>query len=267
MNQGYIFLILFLLLLGIDIIVIILYWRKRVQRKKEMASQIDYVARMAHDMRTPIYAIDGYALLAEKCLEQPEKLEEHIKKIKRITQQLLAVVNDSVDYSKLQNHKMVLQNQETNFKKWLSICLEQIEVQTENKGVRFVKDINLLHERFLLDQDKLSKILLNLLSNALKYTDQTGEIRFSVTEEEQDDLFSGFVFVVEDTGIGMSQEFQKHIFEPFSQERIINTDVASSGLGMYLVKSLADLLKGNLEIYSKEEVGTKIIFTVAFKRV
>lgn len=263
MDYGYIFLILFLLLLSVNIIGILLYLRKR---KKKTKDQIDYIARIVHDMRTPIYSIDGYILLAEQKLDCPEKVKEYLVKTKNITQQLLAVVNDSVDYSKANNHKMSIENQETNLREWLQKCLSQIEILINNKGIKFVKTISIRHEKVWVDQDKLSKIILNLLSNALKYTKSDGVISLAIAEKEQNNLRSTYVFEVQDTGIGMSKEFQKHIFEPFSQEKTLeHTDIASSGLGMSLVKCMVDLIGGKIEVESKEFVGTKFTLTLECK--
>lgn len=236
---------------------------KKHKQKKSIASQIDFMAKITHDLRTPIYAIDGYTLLSTKCLDQPEKVEVYLDKIKRISKQMLALVNDSIDLAKLQNKKVRIKEQRIDLIERMNLCIENIEAQLENKNIHFVKKIQIENRFIQADGEVLSKIIINLLSNALKYTPSDGTITFSVFEKKKDELISTYTFEIQDTGCGMSKEFQKHIFEPFTQEgKAENTDVSSSGLGMHIVKQLVDLMRGTISVESEQFLGTQ--FTVSF---
>lgn len=246
-----------------NLILLIVFFIKKQQKKKSIANQIDFMAKITHDLRTPIYAIDGYTLLSMKCLDQPDKVKIYLDKIKRISKQMMALVNDSIDLSKLQNNKLEVKEQRVDLLECLNLCIENIEAQLENKNIHFVKQIQIEHTFVQADSDQLSKIIINLLSNALKYTPSGGKITLFVLEKRKDQIISNYTFQIQDTGCGMSKEFQRHIFEPFTQEgKAENTDVSSSGLGMYIVKQLVDLMHGNITVDSKQSVGTA--FTVSF---
>lgn len=248
-----------------DLSLLIVFLIKRQQKKESIANQIDFMAKITHDLRTPIYAIDGYTLLSTKCLDRPDKVSIYLDKIKRISKQMMALVNDSIDLSKLQNNKIEVKKQRVDLLDCLNLCIENIEAQLENKNIHFVKQIQIEHSFVQADSDQLSKILINLLSNALKYTPSGGTISFLVSEKRIDEIISTYTFKIQDTGCGMSEEFQKHIFEPFTQEgKVENTDVSSSGLGMHIVKQLVELMHGNITVESIPSVGTTFIVSFNF---
>ena len=249
-----------------SILIIVLLKKRRKQ--KNLKNQINYIAKITHDLRTPIYAIDGFTLLASRTLNQPEKLELYLDKIKRISQQMLALVNDSIDLSKIQNNKLEVSYENTNLEDCIHTVIENVEAQIENKNLAFEKKIYILHKIVKTDSKILFKILLNLLSNALKYTSSNGTIRFHVFEEEKSEKSSTYRFEIQDTGCGMSKSFQKCVFEPFAQEgKLEHTDVASSGLGMCIVKHLVESLHGKILLNSEQGIGTQISVLFDFEIV
>ena len=250
----------------VDCIVLIIFLVKRRSRNKALKTQIDYTAKIVHDLRTPIYAIDGFTLLSTQCIDQPDKVAIYLDKIKRISHQMLTLVNDSIDLAKLQNDKLELVEQETDLVECINICVENIEAQIMNKNIVFEKNILIKHSVVKTDARVLIRILLNLLSNALKYTPSNGTIRLYVLEWEKNETEATYHFEIQDTGNGISKEFQKHIFEPFSQEgKVEHTDTESSGLGMFIVKNLVEQMKGKLLLNSEEHVGTQFIALFDFE--
>lgn len=258
--------VLFSIICVLDGILFIIFFVKRHQRKKTLINQIDYMAKLTHDLRTPLCAIDGYTLLCKNVLDEPEKLGVYIDKIKRVSNQMMVLINDSIDLSKAQNKKEKEKEQKIDLNECLNLCIESIEYQLENKSISFIKHIQIDHSTICTNEVYLKKIVLNLLSNALKYTPSDGTITLFVSERRKGEEKSTYTFVIEDTGCGMSKEFQKHIFEPFAQEgKVENTDVSSSGLGMYIVKQLVDLLQGSIRVESEQSVGTRFIVSLDFK--
>lgn len=233
------------------------------QRRNKKKNDIDYFSKIIHDLKTPIYAIDGYVLLTTKNLNQPDKVEEYLNKISSLSHHMLALVKDVIDLSKINDNKLEMNLTIGNLNRIIDCCLEQIEPQIYNRNILFQKNIQIKHNKVLVDDLHLIQILTNLLSNAIKYTEPEGRISFSVIESQQNEEVSTYIFKIEDTGYGMSEEFQKHLFEPFAQERAFaHTDVESSGLGLFIVKKLVEMMHGTIEVESKINEGSR--FTVIF---
>lgn len=239
-----------------------------IQKKKESANrnEFDYFSKVIHDLKTPIYAIDGFTLLTKKCLDQPKKAEDYLEKISNVSRHMLALVTDVVDLSKIHDGKLSLNSTIENLEDVLNRCLENVEPQMIKRKLHFNKHVCITHKKVIVDALHLIQILTNILSNAIKYTEAEGAISFSLFEEVKTEDTSTFIFKIKDTGYGMSDEFQKHIFEPFAQERAMaHTDVESSGLGLFIVKKLIDLMKGTIVIDSKENEGS--CFTISLDLV
>lgn len=248
-------LLLFILLENLLLFIII--FLMRVRKKRDAFNQIDYIAKITHDLRTPIFTINGFILLART---NPLNTNNYLSKIEVITNKMLNVVNDSIEYSKIKNRKLVINKKENNIIECINLCLANIEALLINKGISLFKEIAIIHQNAFFDAEKLYIILINLISNSYKYTNSNGNIYFKVKEEQYT-----YIFEIEDTGIGMSKEYLKNIFKPFSKgARIINDDVSSSGLGMAILKEIVDLMKGSIKIESKENVGTKVILKFCF---
>lgn len=243
--------------IGVESIVLIVEAILLLKQRKNKNQNIDYFSKVIHDLKTPIYAIDGYTLLAGQNLEQPQKVKEYLDKISSVSTHMSALVKDVNEISKLKDNKLTLNYQIKNLSDVLACCLENVEPQILKRSIHFVKSIQLVHSCVLVDDLHLIQILTNILSNAIKYTEANGSISFSVTEEEITQESATYIFKIQDTGYGMSEEFQKHIFEPFAQERsAAHTDVEGSGLGLFIVKKLVDMMKGNISVESKQNEGS-----------
>ncbi|MDE6407572.1 MAG: HAMP domain-containing histidine kinase [Anaeroplasmataceae bacterium] len=252
--------IVILLFCLFTLIVIFILQRKR--KKNEQAS-FDYFSKIVHDLKTPIYAIDGFTLLASKNLDQPNKVEEYLNKITNISHHMLALVKDVTDLSKINSDKLEITKTIGNLIEIIDACLNNVEPQMLKRNIKFEKDVQILHPKVIADELHLNQVLTNLLSNAIKYTEPNGKISFTVEEQKLNDLTSTYIFKVKDTGYGMSEEFQKHLFEPFAQERALaHTDVESSGLGLFIVKKLIDKMNGKIEVTSKINEGSCFIVTL-----
>ncbi|MDE5856608.1 MAG: HAMP domain-containing histidine kinase [Anaeroplasmataceae bacterium] len=233
------------------------------RKKKREQNNFDYFSKIIHDLKTPIYAIDGYTLLASKSLNKPEKVEEYLNKITNISHHMLALVKDVTDLSKINNGKLELTTTIGNLNEMIDTCLNNVEPQILRRSIRFEKDIQIVHPKVIADDLHLIQVLTNLLSNAIKYTESEGKIVFTVFEQDLNEETSTFVFRIKDTGYGMSEEFQKHLFEPFAQERTLaHTDVESSGLGLFIVKKLVDIMHGKIEVKSKQNEGSCFTVTI-----
>ena len=238
----------------ITILVILIVEKRREKRKMHA---FDYFSKIVHDLKTPIYAIDGFTLLASNSINDPIKTKEYLNKISNISRHMLSLVMDVVDLSKLNSDKLEIKNTIESLSTLIDSCLNNTEPQMLSRNIQFKKDIQITHDKVIVDKLHLIQILTNLLSNAIKYTEPEGEISLTIIEQQKNEETSIYIFKVQDTGYGMSEEFQKHIFEPFAQERALaHTDVESSGLGLFLVKKLVDLMNGTIEVESKQNEGS-----------
>lgn len=236
-------------------IIVILIVGKRREKRKEHA--FDYFSKILHDLKTPIYAIDGFTLLASNSINNPIKTKEYLNKISNISRHMLSLVKDVVDLSKLNSDKLETTNTIECLSALIDACLNNVEPQMLSRDIQFEKDIQIIHDKIIVDKLHLIQILTNLLSNAIKYTEPNGKISLFILEQQKGEESSAYIFKVQDTGYGMSEEFQIHIFEPFAQERALaHTDVESSGLGLFLVRKFVDLMHGSIEVESKQNEGS-----------
>ncbi|MCM1131709.1 MAG: HAMP domain-containing histidine kinase [Roseburia sp.] len=236
-------------------IVVIFIVGKRREKRKEHA--FDYFSKILHDLKTPIYAIDGFTLLATNSINDSVKTKEYLNKISNISRHMLSLVMDVLDLSKLNNDKLEITNTIESLPNLIDDCLNNVEPQMLRRNIQFKRDIQITHNKIIVDKLHLIQILTNLLSNAIKYTEPEGTISLTILEQQKNEETSTYIFKVQDTGYGMSEEFQQHIFEPFAQERVMaHTDVESSGLGLFLVKKFVDLMNGTIEVESKQNEGS-----------
>lgn len=253
-------------LTGVLVVVSFFLWLEIYKRKKSM-NQVDYFSRLTHDLKTPIYAIKGYTLLANQSLENQEKLQEHLNKIANISEHLESLVKDIIDVSSLRNHKVKIVKTKVDLKEVLNQCINNIEPQMLKRNIHFEYRINIEHGLVEVDALHLNQILTNLLSNAVKYTESEGKILLDVEEQTLQENHSTFIFKIQDTGYGMSEEFQKKAFKPFAQERsFAHTDTASSGLGLFIVKELTERMGGRISLQSEVSVGSCFTITLNLER-
>lgn len=221
-----------------------------------------FLFNMSHDIRTPMNAIIGYADLASRHSDDPEKLKKYMENIQVCGQNLLMLLNNVLDLARIENDKTEMEYSVSDIEKDFRNCIAMFRNQADSKGQTLTVTTHLLHPYVYADIPHLTEVCTNLVSNAVKYTGAGGTIRCGVTQKPGEKAgWCDTVVTVADNGIGMSQEFQQHIFEPFERERTSTVSkVEGSGIGMGIVKKLVGLMGGTVEVESKIGVGSK--FTV-----
>lgn len=227
-------------------------------------SKTIFFSSMSHDMRTPLNAIIGLSELAQNHMTDPEQLKDDIRKIKIAGQQLLELVNDILEISRMEQGKQELNLHEFNLRDRLMECLDIFQVQAEAQKKYLSANIDIHHANLIGDWFKLQQIINNLLSNALKFTPQGGTIGVEVQEfSDPDNKYPKFQFTISDTGIGMSEEFLKKLFTPFEREkRFAVANITGTGLGMSIVHSLVAQMEGRIEVESALNKGTTFTVTL-----
>ena len=228
-------------------------------------AKTDFLANMSHDIRTPMNAIIGITTLMKNELHQPEKLAEHLGKLETSGQLLLGIINNILDMSRIESGKTTLNVEKMNLPQQVSQLDSIIRQQAGQRRQTFTVNTHLQHENVLADPNRLNQVLMNILSNAVKYTPKGGHIRLEVEELPRNEHFARYRFVVQDDGIGMSEEFQKTLFDPFTREEKSGTNkVQGTGLGMAITKSIVDLMGGTIHVESTPGKGTRFEVVLEF---
>ena len=223
-----------------------------------------FLFNMSHDIRTPMNAIIGYADLASRHLDDPAKLEKYMENIQVCGQNLLVLLNNVLDLARIENDKTEIEYSVADIEKDFRNCIAMFQNQADSKGQTLTVTAHLLHPYIYADVPHLTEICTNLVSNAVKYTGDGGAIHCDITQKPgEKEGWCNTVITVADNGIGMSQEFLKHIFEPFERERTSTiSKVEGSGIGMGIVKKLVGLMGGTVEVESKIGVGSTFTVTI-----
>lgn len=223
-----------------------------------------FLFNMSHDIRTPMNAIIGYADLASRHSDDPAKLKNYMENIQVCGQNLLMLLNNVLDLARIENDKTEMEYSVSGVDKDFRNCIAMFRNQADSKGQTLTVTAHLLHPYVYVDIPHLTEVCTNLVSNAVKYTGAGGTIRCDVTQKPgEKEGWCDTVVTVADNGIGMSQEFQKHIFEPFERERTSTVSkVEGSGIGMGIVKKLVGLMGGTVAVESKIGVGSKFTVTI-----
>ena len=223
-----------------------------------------FLFNMSHDIRTPMNAIIGYADLASRHSDDPAKLKNYMENIQVCGQNLLMLLNNVLDLARIENDKTEMEYSVSDVDKDFRNCVAMFRNQADSKGQTLMVTAHLLHPYVYVDIPHLTEVCTNLVSNAVKYTGAGGTIRCNVTQKSgEKEGWCDTVITVADNGIGMSQEFQKHIFEPFERERTSTVSkVEGSGIGMGIVKKLVGLMNGTVAVESKIGVGSKFTVTI-----
>ena len=223
-----------------------------------------FLFNMSHDIRTPMNAIIGYADLASRHSDDPAKLKNYMENIQVCGQNLLMLLNNVLDLARIENDKTEMEYSVSDVDKDFRNCIAMFQNQADSKRQTLTVTTHLLHPYVYVDIPHLTEVCTNLVSNAVKYTGAGGTIRCDVTQKPgEKESWCNMVITVADNGIGMSQEFQKHIFEPFERERTSTVSkVEGSGIGMGIVKKLVGLMGGTVEVESKIGVGSKFTVTI-----
>ena len=223
-----------------------------------------FLFNMSHDIRTPMNAIIGYADLASRHSDDPAKLKKYMENIQVCGQNLLMLLNNVLDLARIENDKTEMEYSVSDVEKDFRNCIAMFRNQADSKGQTLTVTTQLPYPYIYADIPHLTEVCTNLVSNAVKYTGAGGTIRCGVTQKPgEKEGWCDTVVTVADNGIGMSQEFQKHIFEPFERERTSTVSkVEGSGIGMGIVKKLVGLMGGTVEVESKIGVGSTFTVTI-----
>ena len=223
-----------------------------------------FLFNMSHDIRTPMNAIIGYADLAARHSDDPAKLKKYMENIQVCGQNLLMLLNNVLDLARIENDKTEMEYSVSDVEKDFRNCIAMFRNQADSKGQTLTVTTHLLYPYIYADVPHLTEVCTNLVSNAVKYTGNGGTICCDVTQRPgEKEGWCDTVITVADNGIGMSQEFQQHIFEPFERERTSTVSkVEGSGIGMGIVKKLVGLMGGTVEVESKIGVGSTFTVTI-----
>lgn len=215
----------------------------------------DFMSTMSHDIRTPMNAIMGMTALACAHLDDRKRIEDCLEKISVSSKYLLSLINDILDMSKIEQSKITLNHRKISLTGLMEQIASIMEPQAKAAGLRFsMESGRIRHGCFYGDTLRINQIIVNLLSNAVKFTPNGGMVEFLAEElESAKSQRARYCFIVRDTGIGMSQEFLSHIFEPFMRN---TTHIEGTGLGLSITKGLVDLMEGTITVESREQVGT-----------
>ncbi len=226
-----------------------------------------FLSNMSHDIRTPMNAIVGFTSLALTHIDNRDKVEDYLDKIMTSGRHLLSLINDVLDMSRIENGKLHLEEKPCALPEILREMCNMIHPELRKKQLEFKMDaVNIRHENMVCDKLHLNQVLLNILSNAVKYTPQGGTVCFRAKEKLSDKEGKAvYEFTVSDNGIGMSEEFAKHIFEPFERERNSTASgIQGTGLGMAITKNIVDMMNGTIELESRIGEGTTVTLTFTF---
>ena len=239
-----------------------------LQANKANKAKSAFLSNMSHDIRTPMNAIVGFTSLAITRIDNKEQVEEYLRKIMKSGNHLLSLINDVLDMSRIESGKIQLEEKPCSMTDILhglrnilqaDVLAKQLELQIEQ--------VNVQHEEFYCDKLRLNQVLLNLLSNSVKYTNAGGSVSMKVQEKDGAPAgYANYEFYVKDTGNGMSEEFVSHIFEPFERERNSTiSGIQGTGLGMAITKNIVDMMDGSIKVESKQGIGTEVTVALTFR--
>lgn len=241
--------------------------RKSAEKaRKANEAKTRFLFNMSHDIRTPMNAIVGFSGLLEKSIHDEKKSLDYIKKIRVSSDILLTIINQVLEMARIESGKITLSSESVNIREMVDAMNTVFESSLTKKSLEYQCSLNVVHDQILCDKTKMEEIILNVVSNSIKYTNPHGKITVSIDElDSEDEKNANYKVVVEDNGIGMSQDYLPHIFEEFSREHTsTETRVAGTGLGLPIVKSLVDRMGGTIEVESEEGKGTRFIMKFYF---
>lgn len=227
-----------------------------------------FLSNMSHDIRTPMNAIVGFTTLALNHIDRQEQVQEYLKKIMTSGNHLLSLINDILDMSRIESGKMHLEEKPCRLPDILHGLHSILQADIRAKQLELYMDaVDIKNEEIFCDKLRLNQVLLNLLSNSVKYTGAGGIVSVRIIEKAgAPEGCANYEFHIKDTGIGMSEEFISHIFEPFEREKNSTlSGIPGTGLGMAITKNIVDMMNGSIEVKSKQGVGTEFIVTFTFR--
>lgn len=217
-----------------------------------------FLFNMSHDIRTPMNAIIGYAELSRNHLHEPDKLSEYLSNIRTCGQKMLSIIDNILEIARIENNQIVLEESICNIEESFDSCIVMFNTAVQEKHQTITVHKQVANPYVYIDSSHLSEIVLNVISNTIKYTGQNGKIDCCLTQKPHEDANWCYMEIsIADNGIGMSEEFQAHIFESFSREHSSTiSGIEGTGLGMGIVKNLVDLMHGTIEIQSSPGKGS-----------
>ncbi len=239
-----------------------------LQANRASKAKSVFLSNMSHDIRTPMNAIVGFTALAMTHIDHREQVEEYLKKIMTSGNHLLSLINDVLDMSRIESGKMHLDEQECSLPDILHGLRNIIQADIRAKQLEFYIDaVDVIHEEIYCDKLRLNQVLLNLLGNSIKYTGPGGLVTMRIRETPLAPAgHANFEFAIKDTGIGMSEEFVRRIFEPFERERNSTiSKIQGTGLGMAITKNIVDMMNGSIRVKSEQGVGTEFLVSLTFR--
>ena len=265
-------------------IIMIVYLQFRMQRYREQIHETElekavyeakcaneaktrFLFNMSHDIRTPMNAIIGFADLLEKHIDEKERVRDYIGKIKSSSEFLLSLINYVLETARIESGKTTLKKEVCCASRLIESLIDVFEPEVCKKGLTYSYTKDIEHEYVMGDETKVREIFINIIGNSLKYTPAGGKITIDIREIPFDrENYIAYKIVVEDTGIGMSEDYLPHIFEEFSREHTsTESKVVGTGLGLPIVKALIDLMGGTIEIESEVGKGTKTTVMIPFE--
>ncbi len=238
-----------------------------ISAEKASTAKTTFLSSMSHDIRTPMNAIIGMTALAAANIDDSRKVKDCLYKIDIASKHLLSIINEVLDMSRIDSGKLVLVENDFNLKTMLDNIVTVIEEPVRIHKHKFDVNIDITHKNVCGDTIQLQKALMNILSNAVKYTPDGGQISMNVSEKTiSEDKVSCYEFVIEDNGIGMSEEFQKRLFQPFERSDDLRVNnIQGTGLGMSITKNIINLMNGTIDVKSKLNEGSRFTINVLLK--
>ena len=243
---------------------------REAKLKAECANKAksSFLLNMSHDIRTPMNAIIGYAELASRHLQETDKLGRYLEEIQICGKELLSMLGNVLDLARIENNKVEMEYTVSNVHECFVNCVIMFQQQAESKNQTISLTEQIMYPYVYMDEPHLSEVCLNIISNAIKYTNTGGWISCNVVQKscEKED-WCNMIISITDNGIGMSEEFQKRVFETFERERnTTSSHIEGSGIGMGITKKLVELMDGTIEVKSKQGKGSAFTVTIPCRK-
>lgn len=254
----------FIVIIAILAFLIIRLQKALADAKQASRAKTAFLGNMSHDIRTPMNAIMGFTNLLEKHRDEPERVDAYLEKIKSSNEVLLSIINNVLEMTRIEQGTIALEDTAESIETLGNGILDMFNEMMSQKSIAYTRSFNVEHPYAYGDQTKLREVFINLISNAYKYTNPGGSVNIRVDEIPCDR--NGYMLLqttIEDTGIGMSEEYLPHLFEEFTREKnTTDSKVEGTGLGMPIVKRLVELMDGTIDVKSKKGEGTTFVVTI-----
>ena len=241
---------------------------QKIKAEQSNRAKSTFLSNMSHDIRTPMNAIVGYVTILKKNKTLPPETKDYLNKIGASSEHLLALINDVLDMSRIESGKMELEKADADLVKVVQDVYDMFATQMHAKNIEFILDTSTVKNRYVVcDKNRLNRVLLNLISNAYKFTPSEGTILISFIEKDFDEKdFGSYQIRIKDTGIGMSKEFAAKVFEAFEREKNSTVSgIQGTGLGMAITKSIVDLMGGTIRVETQQGKGSEFIIDIKFE--